>query len=761
MGAFSHPVRILAYRTQRSTLGDFIVDCRAHSPPTIQRSNASCSRDAVDRTVWFACGTALRVAKTDHGSLAAVSRGIHQSACVLRRLVRLSRGGPLAKQNCVSCTFVRAIKNSTLGVGRALRNCGAVYGCSFLLAWPTLLGCGHPEELLPKTAAQIASPQPRPEDCRSACDAVGGNDGAALLAPRAHKTRGGSLKVLVVTPAPAASGLYPDTRKLRDTLEGLGWTIHWAEAEQLEGTNLGEYAVAIFAGSSNAVLNLSDAASAKVVSSMASGLDALWLGNGLSASLEKSFGVQVVSNGSAKSVGITKYELTVSQGTTIGGPIFGEEWTTQVKLTDAKALAVLEPGKIPAVTLFDGQGDAGRAIAVPFGLTDFWDESPGTDGFGRAEVLFEILNLLTSRGNATLDSFPDGHAGAFIVRFEDINPGGTRVNPGQAPWLERYDRVAKSLGAAGIPLNLAVIPRYIDPKYKEDIGWDGPGEGRAQVLQRIKSTLAAGGEFVTHGYSHQFGTRDEDYSSSDAEFEDDTSGKWTFLSYDEQVARTTKARAEVERVFGIKGRTWETPHYQSNADTFRAAASSGFTVATEGDGHLFPNRWGMDNHVGDQLLNVPTTGSFIPYDTPADFYQVAVSTTLPRLVRMRAPFYVFYHGFLDQQQAALMGLASCASQCHLWSPTVSQFADWWESRARATLAVSESSGGDAMEVSVANYPKGAWVTMRLPDGRGPASVTIDGAAGTFQDVRRHGIAYARVGLPDGRTSSKVEIVYTP
>ncbi len=582
------------------------------------------------------------------------------------------------------------------------------------------------------------------------------DDERPLLAAPSATPADAPLRTLYVVPATGPE--WPDVRSMQTHFKGFGFAGDWVYDSSFAATDLSAYSSIALLGSAWVEIDLGDAGIARVAAAIDEGKDVLWMGPGLPRELASRFGVRRVEED--MTTGTQTMRFVGTGGREVVTATF-DEYFTPLALDGAEALATFEPSGRPAITAHRPSDRFGRAICVPFGLMHYWTEGLEPDAWARAELVFDALALLHSRGTVMIAPYPDGHASAFLVRFEDLNPGGTRYNTHDDEYVERFHRVIEQLGAMGIEANLGVVARYADPWLGEAFEWTSPSPGRERWRAAVEWALAEhGAELISHGFTHQYGTREEDYTGIDSEFSDDATGMWMYLPYDEQRMRIEAARDTLIAIFGMTPRVWETPHLDGNADTYRAAAEAGFAIINEGDGKLYPNRWGYGGLIGDLALNVPHTASYVPLDEgeALAYLDAAALSMLPRLVRIGAPFFLFYHGFVWGQENAMMRLAECADACALWTPTVSEYADWGVMRQATRVSARIESG--AIHATITDHPSGATMRVRMPDGAEPIAARVDGAEATFETHRAGGVAWATVVLPS-TTPTELEVRFAP
>lgn len=602
-----------------------------------------------------------------------------------------------------------------------------------------------PRAGLPDYAAEV---------CQPICDAVNGEDTVPLL-PRGAPVRPGPLGALVVV-ADGRLGAV-DTEQLRIHLHGWGLPAEVVEARTLGVIDLDRYSTVLVLPSEMGA-ELGPANEAALANAVAAGTSLVWIGIGVPASLGGVFGVDVLDTAYAAERGVTGL-APIAGGSAPDAPVFDELYT-RLELRGATAAATFRGGAgdgDAAVTYYRPDATSGMAVLLAFNVLGFWDEHPDGHAWTRAELLQQAIVDAHPNGAAMIDPFPGLHRGALLIRVEDLSPGGSRSSHNFADWIDRFEWVENELGHLGVRMNLSIVARFKDPARGEEFAWDAPHPLRERLHATLRDALGRGATLISHGLTHQMGTGDMDYTGIDWEMSDDDTGE--FLPYDEQLARIVAARDELTAQFGVVPTVWETPHLEGNLDTYRAAREAGYAVMSEADGNLFPNRSGVEGAIGGALLNVPHTGSFVPTEDgeATAFLETTTRWTLPRLVRLRAPFYVFYHGFRDEQADTLLILADCCTECGLWRPTVPEFAAWWEAREGATVRAEVEA--DRIRASVQSMPENGSLTVRLPDAREPGDVQVSGRPVARMPILRGATWYVQVPVPAG--DSTVEVRFAP
>lgn len=167
------------------------------------------------------------------------------------------------------------------------------------------------------------------------------------------------------------------------------------------------------------------------------------------------------------------------------------------------------------------------------------------------DLLFDLLQEAPSRNQDRL---------AF-VRFEDIHP--------DLP-IWQLNAYKKSFEKCGVPFAVSVIPIFADPLL---VRVDDPADSMVTLLQRplfldfLNDSKKAGGSFIFHGVTHQYGRQKNPFtgvSGDDFEFWDGVNNRPIpddSISY--VVNRLTDGQTLFEKA-GIQLSAWLTPHYQAS-----------------------------------------------------------------------------------------------------------------------------------------------------------------------------------------------------
>lgn len=153
-----------------------------------------------------------------------------------------------------------------------------------------------------------------------------------------------------------------------------------------------------------------------------------------------------------------------------------------------------------------------------------------------------------------------------MVRLEDV---GALVSVADMKTLSDY------LKSRAIPFSVAVIPRYLDPMglYNGGTPQEVPLSQATNLRTSLDAAVAAGGEIVMHGYTHQYGSMRNPHtgiSGDDYEFWDIVNNRPVPEDSAAWVLNRLNAGLSELRASGYSPVAWETPHYHSSAISSRA-----------------------------------------------------------------------------------------------------------------------------------------------------------------------------------------------
>jgi len=565
--------------------------------------------------------------------------------------------------------------------------------------------------------------------------------------------------------------------RIVSTLEGIGLPYDKLNFNQLGTAPLTNYQLVVVAWSSSFWMNfVPDVTEQNIINSINQGVHYLWIGPGIwgkqtNPQLSQAFGLTYTSYGR---YGLNKGEFVDLTSSTVRFSV-KNEFITRVALNGAIVEGNYYIGNNvqtdPFITAYQGSGK-GKTIFISMNIIDWWKENEAEDTYARTEVLIKYIRKLTSQGYAAKHSVKNGKEAPFLLRLEDYTPGGEMMlgNPPET-WIDRLDNLIYFLKNTGLKLNMAVIPRYVHPCLSESHTWSDADQGIPLLKRYAQIVLADGGSLIAHGYKHQVGIGQEDFSGGDYEIclsptdqvlcdtRANTCGN-NFRSLAEQKQVTDSARAEMAAQFNYTPLIWETPHYAGNQDTYRAAAESGFQFFTESDTMLYPNKFGYLNLAQGLIMNIPET-AFDFQDNPtliALMEPIKKDNILPRLVRLNAPYYTFYHNTNFEQYKSLVNVINKARTYDLWYPSVEEFGLFWKSRDQASVSADVDPFLKKITAGVNNVFEGLTLTFRLPDGASPGTVVINGSPAGSINKMVGGVPLVYVVLPAG-TAAVVEVNY--
>jgi hypothetical protein len=527
--------------------------------------------------------------------------------------------------------------------------------------------------------------------------------------------------------------------RLENLLDGMGLKFKTLNVDQIHDVEFLDYQLLIFASSSKIPLDLSVSQEQRIVAAIHSGTNVLWIGGGIWGSfkttdLADAFGVRYLKQNSNEHFGVRFAEYINIAGRKERLPINHETmWVVESK--DAKVISwyLDEDGRqveIPFITRMEGDlvRGIGTGLYIALPLLDRWKTDEDYFTFARAEILAKAIRSLISDGLVGKHPAANAHDAVFMLRLEDYTPGGIYMGHSSRSWLMRMNRLLALTDKYQIPLNIGIIPKYNHPFLNETHDWEEQDPTIIKLKQMAQTAFDRGGSLIVHGFDHQNGNAIDDYSGDDWETYDED--KKEFLPLEQQQLITDSAYAEIEKTWGLKPVIWETPHYISNADTFRAAHKSGFHYFTESDTKIFPNWSGYHNNSNGLLLNIPETGAFFQ----ANFAEVKEKTLikqlhiLPRIVRMNALFLVFYHNMSEDMHRALENLLMTSSNFSLWKPSMEEYAKFWEKRQKVSINSNIDRKKGQIYATINDAFDGFTLAIQLPAGVTPNGMTINGQA---------------------------------
>jgi hypothetical protein len=601
-------------------------------------------------------------------------------------------------------------------------------------------------------------------------------------------------KVLFVYGVPSEAQKADDEtyERMINTLDGLGLPYYSLHFEQLGSADLTDYQLVVVAWSSSYWLEpIPDAIEAKIIDAIDRGINCLWIGPGIwgkqtDTQLPQAFGLAYVGYSNAHGYNLAEFADLTGALTRfhVKSVAPNREYVVRVNLIQATAEGsyyigdTLQP--YPFVTKYQAAAGKGKAAFISMNIMDWWKETEAEDTYARTEVLVKYIRQLTSQGFAAKHPVKDGKEATFLLRLEDYTPGGAMMlaDPLET-WIDRLDNLIYFVKKTGLRLNLAIIPRYEHPCLAESHTWGDTDQGIPLLKRYARTVLADGGSLIVHGFKHQVGQGQDDFSGGDYEMclfplnqspcdlrpnicidpakpED----PYTFLPYGQQKDRTDSARAEMAAQFNYTPLIWETPHYSGNETTYTAANDSGFQFFTESDTMLFPNYFGYRNRAQGLILSLPET-AFDFRDTPALIAQmepIKKDHILPRLVRLNAPYYTFYHNTSQEQYQSLLNVINKARTYNLWYPSLEEFGLFWKNRENALVSGWVDEELRKMTADVSGSFAGLTLTFRLPNGAVPGAVFINGAPAVSTSKQVEGVHLVYVVLPAG-TTAQVEVHY--
>lgn len=546
-------------------------------------------------------------------------------------------------------------------------------------------------------------------------------------------------------------------KRLLGLLDGLGIPYRHQAIEQLQRLQPDQHQTVIvlsgFLQNPDQKLWLNDV----LKQSLRQGTHVIYLGASFCANadpeLQSRFGITLDSSACVQTVA----QQGVREVTLAGVGLAGRSLTLYpdevvLRLPPASRLAT------PLLVTQPNHSQEGGATLVGFDILSYWKHPLSNSSYARALLLTRLLNRSLADGYVAKHASMHGLQAPLLMRWEDVAPLSDR-SP-QGPMVQHLDRFKRLLAVHQLPLNIAIVSRYVNPSKGVLIRWSDQHKPNLRLRRFVADRLRQGGSLIAHGHTHQFGTGADDISNLDGEMWDEDAD--AYLSRAEQILKVDAAVRELRMDWGRRPLIWETPHYKANRDTFAAVAQAGFKAVVESDSSVFPNRYGYDDQLDPRLLNVPETGFEIPWDAMNISLRLSIwrGAIQPDLHELGAPFLFFYHGHSVLQLDALTALLEASGSFSYWKPSLDDYIQFWERRHSVDYRVVEASSGSKFTILVDRGFAGMTMRIRLPDGHEPQRVSVDSLPGTFLLREFDGIAYVYVVLP-GDESSIVEVSHRP
>lgn len=499
-------------------------------------------------------------------------------------------------------------------------------------------------------------------------------------------------------------------------LDGLGYNYDAIDDSSIMSANLSKYSQIVIVGHSMELLEIDSNEANKIINAFNQGTDLLWIGNGiwLLPNLADNFGIRYVSHQPASSHNIVAVEWTDLSDSVVQSSIYSE-YIVETSLAGASAGGYfVESGGAknhPAITNFK-KTSGSTATYIAFDVFSYWKTAIDNMTWDRPEMFIKYLRKSATKGSVTLHPYPGAKSGVFSVRFEDITPAGTMMEQNTPEWVERFNRTVNYIANKGIPSNIALVSVYLHPfrnetHYWNETAWNG------NLKSVVERAVSLGGSIIAHGYTHQNGNRRDDYSGDDNEMYDEDTNLW--LTLVQQTAKTIAAKAEILRQFGLNVKTWETPHYLSNADTYQAAKTANFSYVSESDTKIYPNYHGYNNMLGGTLLMIPETAGYIPDDDTGDFLEQHLNGILPRMERINGNFFIFYHNNVEFHYNSLIKIVDEAARRNFWFPNIEEYGQYTENLKKVRLNATDEGNKITVKLEYPGTFKNLTLKFRLPE----------------------------------------------
>jgi hypothetical protein len=349
------------------------------------------------------------------------------------------------------------------------------------------------------------------------------------------------------------------------------------------------------------------------------------------------------------------------------------------------------------------------AYYFAYDVSDWWKADPDLPWSRPAILVSAIRAALANMPNVLLRAYPMNMDTLFIVRIEDVDSLHTAPE-----WLNRAQEFLQGSMARKVPLAVALIPVYVDPKIK----WNIPisADSAESVREWLRAVILSGGTIIQHGYTHQYGTLK---TGAGTEFL--LNGTW--MSYDEQFQRIKLGKEELEGSLPTKILAFEAPHYKANNDTTKAMIQLGFKYFFDDPNSPFIGFRYSAN--GDPWLVVfPETLSYIPLNASMGF-EDWVKASVNQLLGFGGILLQYNHLYDDSEY--MIGLDTMnyiLQRSRAWTATIDAAGRFELDRATSYMKFNVTIGSE-ITINLGAFPENG-LTISVGGGREIRWVQVNG-----------------------------------
>ena len=461
---------------------------------------------------------------------------------------------------------------------------------------------------------------------------------------------------------------------IMDMMEHLGIIYQTFNENDIANLNLDKYGLAVIVSSK---LEFGQLLERSIADALNVGIDIIWIGGGIGGFsnevLADTFGIKYIRKGNSDEFTISY--LDIGQ---IRSKIFYEE-ITQVELIGASAISYLVDNNgrkvFPAETFYQKNKSSGKSYFYSYQVHDWWKADDKSPWMRTRELYRALTDCIFDGFSVTLHPYPRNMQMAFICRIEDVTPIHTNEE-----WLARANDYLDYYSSKGAPLSISLIPLYVDLNQSVTIPLNSTSAN--SLRQWLVKTRERKGEIVQHGYSHQRGLSRSGITS---EFYDEQQGQWASIV--EQQRLIELGKKDIYESIGIEVKSFESPHYKANDDTYLALADLGFEYVTHDFNTPFFHQLELSNGpqkpIKPRIINVPETLEYIPLEPPSNF-ETDLQRKIDDLYEIGGVALFFNHLYNDEASTIGKNLLDYSLRKKgVWLTSVDDLGEFWKMRREA------------------------------------------------------------------------------
>jgi len=207
-------------------------------------------------------------------------------------------------------------------------------------------------------------------------------------------------------------------------LDGLGYNYDIIDDDNIENKDIALYKMVVVVGDAMELLNINSNEEQNIVEAINSGVDVLWIGNGIegtnSVTLPNAFGITYLDQKSAESYNVVKMGWADIGGNQVATLVNGDEYLTRVSLNSASAEGYFlknDNPVFPSITYYRKNSTTGKTVYIGFDIFSYWKQYNNDFTWSRAELFVKYLRELGTEGIVSLHPFPNAKKAVFKMVY--------------------------------------------------------------------------------------------------------------------------------------------------------------------------------------------------------------------------------------------------------------------------------------------------------------------------------------------------------